>query len=53
MTNALKDIGLIRDKKILKFSLVPGQDKSNFYLSCSHLTCPKYIVTKTCTEFFT
>ena len=31
-------------KKSKNFHLSPGQDKSNFYLSCSQLTCPKYIV---------
>ena len=29
----------------------PGQDKSNFYLSCSQLTCPKYIVNKLALNF--
>ena len=31
-------------KKNLKCSLVPGQVKSNFYLSCCLITCPKCIV---------
>ena len=40
-------------KNLKIFTCPPGQDKSNFYLSCSQLTCPKYIVKYTCTEFFT
>ena len=31
-------------KKSLNFHLSPGQDESNFYLSCSQLNCPKYTV---------
>ena len=31
-------------KKSSNFHLSPGQAKSNFYLSCSQLTCLKYIV---------
>ena len=30
----------------------PRQVKSNFYLSCCKIPCPKYIVKLTCTEFF-
>ena len=33
--------------------LSPGQAKSNFYLSCSQLTCPKHIVKYSYTEIFT
>ena len=31
-------------KRSLNFHLSLGQVKSNFYLSCCQLTCPKYIV---------
>ena len=40
-------------KKSKNFHFSPGQVKSNFYLSYCQITCPKYIVKYTCTEFFT
>ena len=38
-------------KKSQNFHLSPGQDKSNFYLSCGQLTCPNILSNKLALNF--